>query len=180
MVSEKTISDIKYIVIGGAVIAVIGIGYYAYTQLQKFLKEISMNPADAYNAAISNPISQFAAAQTIKNDITTQDASYSNAKVVFTPQPLSLSEMEQQSNNNGNVPIINISQAGVGTFNPMPRGTPTGSTAGSAGNPYNFANGWQGVGWYMNIPNLPPNMVVLIPNQTDYNLEANGEAITSF
>lgn len=133
----------------------------AVTSFEQWLS----SPAAAYALATSNPISEAAASSTILNSISSQNPEYDNAVVVFSPQPYDMQQFIAASQQKGNIPIINATPQGIGTYAPAP----PPSTLGSQQNPYLYSSGYQGPGWYKSIPNLASGLIVYFASLSQYN-----------
>lgn len=153
----------EIIVIGG------GLAVAAYEIVNQAGKLTSgLNPATDYAVATSNPISEYFAASTIKSEIAQQNPNYSNAQVIFNSgAPISISALPQ------NYSSIIVTPTGIGTYNPLAQYNPSASVTsggvGSSVNPFSYSQGWQGVGFYVGLPNLGGSIVVFIENQSQYN-----------
>lgn len=131
--------------------------------VQSFVQFLN-SPQTAYALATSNPVSQAAAASTIKAGVVALNPIYSNAAVVWSNTPYNLQTMIATSETFGNVPIIDVSPQGVGTYAPSSTGK-----GGNTSNPFDYQRGWQGSGFYNNITGLYPALVLELSTLTQYN-----------
>lgn len=158
---------VKYIVIGGIAV---GIGYVAYN-IYEYFKNLNTGQL-SWDFVTSNPITEWINAQETRATFSNPsspiyDPAYANAKIIYTDTLYTEQELANlYPNYSGPIVDITPSQA-VGYFINM--NSSSGTTAGSAENPFNFNNGWQGAGYYWQIPTLAQNLIFYIPSQSVYN-----------
>ena len=160
-------SALEEIAIVGVVAAVVVGGVIAYTELNNTpanqAKQQQQNLSNAYTLS-TLPIVQAGATDTIISGVQSVAQSsgygttYNNPAIIYTNQPANFAAMIQQSTANNNSAVINVTPTGISTYggnidstvmqnNTI--GTSTGVwAAGTIGNPFNAASGWQGVGYY--------------------------------
>lgn len=155
----------KLILAGAAAVTAGVILVYEFSQVNKAVGALvngNVSPQEAYNIMTSNPISQFAASQIVKSQITAVDPSYSTAQVIFTNQPVTNLQNLSQTQ-----PTIIIGTDGIGTYNPLPSNAKTTGT-GSLASPYSAANGYQGAGWYAVITGNTYGNVMYITSSSQF------------
>jgi hypothetical protein len=170
---------VKYVVIGGIAV---GVGYLAYT-IYDYFKHLNTGQL-SWDFVTSNPITEYLNAQEVKATFTnplspTYDPAYANAKIVYTDTLYTASQLASlYPNYSGPIVDITPTQA-AGYF--INVSSPTGTAAGSAGNPYLFSAGWKGQGYYSQIPTLSQNLVYYIPSEQVYNdTKANPRYIITY
>lgn len=162
-------------IVGGVVFYLIFKVVSTAENLVKGFESGTISPQEGYLIAVSNPITQYATSQSLKSQISKTYPEYANANVIYVQNASTVNTALLTQ------PTIIVSPSGISTYNPLPSGAPTGYQLGGAGNPYDFNLGWQGQGFYWNIPSLFSNsVVVFIPNEYDYNLEKTKGGITAF
>ena len=122
-------------------------------------------------AEIALPISSQIGAANAKNGIVKglngiqgSNPEYSSAKVIT--QTSNVTDQQAINAMSAGTPTIWITPSGTYTFG----GTPaeTGSTLGSDGNPFLYANGWQGAGYYKGMFSSTSPLIYYFNNKTEY------------
>jgi hypothetical protein len=95
---------------------------------------------------------------------------YSSAPVYINPTQ---AQIQQIQNSGQSTLIVNTTTGSTGSVNyTIPTSVQQANASGasgSMGNPYYYTQGWQGIGYYWNLPSYPPNTVQYYPTQADYN-----------
>lgn len=122
-------------------------------------------------AEIALPISSQIGAANAKNGIVQglngiqgSNPEYANAKVVT--QLSNVTDQQAINAMAAGTPTIWITPSGTNTFGGSPK--ETGSTLGSDGNPFLYANGWQGAGYYKGMFSASSPLIYYFNNKTEY------------
>jgi hypothetical protein len=137
--------ETKLVAAGVAAVVLSVVGLYIVDKSSSAVNDLisgKLTPEQAYSLITSNPISQLVASSSIKSNISATNPAYSNAKVIFTSEPITNTSVLSQSS-----PTIIVSPNGIGTYNPLPSNIPS-SGQGSLSSPYNVNYGYKGPGWY--------------------------------
>jgi hypothetical protein len=145
-----------WLIIGGAIAF---IAYEVYKALQ--------NPATPYDVATSNPISEAGSNTVINSTLNSEQPSqnYNNVYDVYTSTPMSAQQLITLSLQKGE-PVVDITPSGISTSNANVAIT---SGTGSVAEPFNYTEGWQGAGFYQDMPNKYPTLTQYFATQSGYN-----------
>ena len=167
----------EYVLIGGAVAAIAIVAAVVYELSQKSnLQSIQTT----YNITSSNPVSRAAESSTITSGIQQQEQnsglvgfSTLTPKLIYVNTASAAPDFQSliaQSTANGGAPIYVVTPTSVSGYGGNPNYTPITTVGdGTYANAWNFNAGWNGIGWYVNVPHQNAASPIRISSLKAYN-----------